>query len=72
METTIGLYKTELIRTRHRASRPEIETATSTWVTWFNERRLHSTLDYQGPNNYEKRYHQDQSLPRLKFRLVGV
>jgi len=64
METTIGLYKTELIRTRRWASRQEIETATSAWVTWFNERRLHSTLDYQSPNSYETRYHQQQSLPR--------
>lgn len=64
METTIGLYKTELIRTRRWASRQEIETATSAWVQWFNERRLHSALDYQSPNNYEKRYHQEQTLPR--------
>lgn len=33
METTIGLYKTELIRTRRWTSRQEIETATSAWVT---------------------------------------
>lgn len=64
METTIGLYKTELIRTRRWASRQEIETATSAWVTWFNERRLHSALDYQSPNSYEKRYHQQQAQPR--------
>jgi transposase InsO family protein len=64
MENTIGLYKTELIRTRRWASRQEVETATSAWVTWFNERRLHSTLDYQSPNDYENRYHQQQALPR--------
>lgn len=62
METTIGLYKTELINTRRWTSRQEIETATSAWVTWFNDRRLHSALDYQSPANYENRYHQQQSL----------
>lgn len=64
METTIGLHKTELIRTRRWASRQQIETATSAWVTWFNERRLPSTLDYQNPTSYEKRYHQQQAQPR--------
>lgn len=64
METTIGLYKTELIRTRRWASRQGIETATSAWVKWFNERRLHSTLGYQSPNSYERHYHQQHSLPK--------
>lgn len=64
METIIGLYKTELIRTGRWDSRQEVETVTSAWVTWFNERRLHSTLDYRSPNDYENHYHQQQTLPR--------
>jgi len=64
METTIGLYKTELIRSRRWASRQEIETATAAWVTWFNEKRLHSSIGYQSPTSYEHSYHRNQSPPR--------
>lgn len=46
-ETTIGLYKTELIRSRSWTSRQEVETATAAWVKWFNKNRLHSALGYQ-------------------------
>ena len=37
------LYKTELIRRRKRwHSLEELELATAEWVSWWNERRLHS------------------------------
>lgn len=64
METTTGLYKTELTNTKRWASRQEIETATAARVTWFYRTRLHSALGYQSPTNYENRYYRDQSLPR--------
>lgn len=66
MESTIGLYKTELINVRRRSwrSRQEIETATTAWVAWFNQRRLHSALDYQSPNQYEAAYHHNRDLPK--------
>src|SRR5690625_4900248 len=46
MESTIGLYKTEVINRRSWKSRQEIETATAAWVAWFNQQRLHSELGY--------------------------
>lgn len=64
METTIGLYKTELINAKRWSSRQEVETATAAWVTWFNEKRLHSALDYQSPTSYEQSYHRTLDLPR--------
>jgi len=66
MESTIGLYKTELIHASGRTwtSRQEVETATTAWVRWFNERRLHSALDYHSPAQYEAAYTQDLDLPR--------
>jgi len=66
IESTIGLYKAELIRPGGRAwtSRQEIETATTAWVPWFNERRLHSKLDYLSPVKYEAAYNQNLDLPR--------
>ena len=66
MESTIGLYKTELIHARQTSwtSRQEVETATTRWVTWFNQRRLHSALDYLSPLDVEGAYTHKQSLPR--------
>lgn len=64
MESTIGLYKSELIRSSRRAwaSRQEIETATTAWVSWFNKHRLHSKLDYLSPVQFEAAYNQNLGL----------
>jgi putative transposase len=66
MESTIGLYKAELIHCAQRTwtSRQEIETATTAWVAWFNKQRLHSSLDYQSPEHYEMQYHQNHGQLR--------
>ena len=66
MESTIGLYKTELIYVGRRAwtSRQEVETATTAWVTWFNRQRLHSAIEYLSPIQFEAAYNQKQDLPR--------
>ena len=66
MESTIGLYKTELIHVGRKSwiSRQEVETATTAWVRWFNERRLHSALDYQSPAQFEAAYTRNLALPR--------
>lgn len=63
MESTIGLYKTELIHADGRvwASRQEVETATAAWVAWFNNQRLHSQLDYQTPIEFEEEYYRNQA-----------
>ena len=66
MESTIGLYKTELIHAGRRAwtSRQEVETATTAWVSWFNQQRLHSALNYLSPTHFEELYNQNQDLLR--------
>jgi transposase InsO family protein len=58
METINGLYKTECIRTTvfHSGpykALPDVEYATAGWVDWYNNRRLHSTLGYVPPAEYE-------------------
>ena len=58
MECVIGLYKTECIRTTVFHAAPyrtivDVEFATSGWVDWYNNRRLHSTLGYVAPAEYE-------------------
>jgi putative transposase len=53
-ESTIGLYKTELIRRRGPwRGLDEVELATLEWVDWYNHRRLHGALDHVPPVEYE-------------------
>jgi putative transposase len=52
-ESTIGLYKTELI---HRRGLDDLELATLEWVDWYNHRRLHGALDHLPPVEYEAAY----------------
>jgi putative transposase len=54
-ESTIGLYKTELIR--HRGpwkTIDQVEFATLEWVDWYNHRRLHGACDRLPPVEYEQ------------------
>ena len=56
-ETTIGLYKTELIRRRGPwRGLDDLELATLEWVDWYNHRRLHGALDHLPPVEYEAAY----------------
>lgn len=68
MESTIGLYKTELIDTdptRTWTSRQAVETATAEWVHWFNHQRLHSSIGYQSPIEYEHHFHLNRTREPL-------
>jgi putative transposase len=59
-ETTIGLYKTELIRRRGPwRGLDDVELATLEWVDWYNHRRLHSACDNVPPAEYEAAYTPD-------------
>jgi putative transposase len=58
MESIIGLFKTECIKTTVFHNQPfktiaDIEYATAGWVDWYNHRRLHSTLGYNTPAEAE-------------------
>ncbi len=67
MESTIGLYKTELIDLHRRTwSGPaEVETETASWVHWFNTDRLHSSINYNPPITYERQY-REASAPTVE------
>nr|NIL81050.1 IS3 family transposase ISRru1 [Rhodococcus kroppenstedtii] len=62
MESTIGLYKSELID-RHKSwsERSEVERETASWVHWVNTTRLHSSIGYTSPIDYENRYRQSRT-----------
>jgi transposase InsO family protein len=66
MESTIGLYKTELVHRRATGwdGREELELATARWVAWFNRDRLHEMLGYFTPIEIEEAYVHQQGLPR--------
>lgn len=62
MECVIGLYKTECIRTTVFQPGPyrtisDVEYATAGWVDWYNQRRLHSSLGYLTPAEYEQAHY---------------
>ena len=60
---TIGLYRTELIdRQRSWAGRTEVERETAAWVHWFNTERLHSSIGYRPPVEFEE-LHRDTTTP---------
>jgi transposase InsO family protein len=60
MESTIGLYKTELI-VPHSAGMNwnglrEVERETAEWVWWYNHEGIHSSIDYMTPIEREVVY----------------
>jgi putative transposase len=59
MESVIGLFKTECIRTTVFHAGPyrglaDVEWATAGWVDRYNNRRLHSSLNYLTPEEFEQ------------------
>ena len=52
-----GLSAKKLAGQVLEAAIEDIEFATMGWVDWFNNRRLHSTLDYMPPAEYETNYY---------------
>ena len=68
METIIGLFKTECIRTMIFRKGPyktlaDVEYATAGWVDWYNHRRLHGSLGMLPPAEHEHA-HYDALTPQ--------
>jgi putative transposase len=56
-ESLNGTYKAELIEKKGPwKGLLHVEVATMEWVGWYNDRRLHSSLGYLPPAEYEDRY----------------
>jgi putative transposase len=58
MESTIGLYKTELIKPRRPwRTLAQVELATAEWIDWHNHSRLHSSIGHLPPAEYESMFY---------------
>ncbi len=64
-ESLINLYKRECIR-RDGPFRTvdELELATCSWVDWFNTKRLHSSLGYVPPLEFETEHYRSIAVPQ--------
>lgn len=59
MESTIGLYKSELVdhdRRRSWSGPAELERETASWVHWYNTSRIHTSINKTSPTEYEDHY----------------
>ncbi|MEU6510914.1 integrase core domain-containing protein [Streptomyces sp. NPDC046942] len=60
-EALNGTCKAELIEMQgHWKDVDQVERAIFQWVTWYNEERLHSALDYVPPAEYERDWWRQQ------------
>jgi hypothetical protein len=62
-ESWVDSLKTELIADRVWRTRAQLEFAIVEYIGWFNHVRLHSSLGYLPPAEYEQRYLEQLQLP---------
>jgi len=66
MESTIRLYKTELIKRRGPwRTLADVELGTAEWIDWYNNRRLHGEIGHVPPVEYETEFYLSQ--PNLQL-----
>jgi putative transposase len=70
MESTIGLYKTEVIKPqRPWRTLSHVELATAEWVDWYNHRRLHGEIGHIPPVEYEANYYRSTTKPQVTVNI---
>jgi putative transposase len=71
MESTIGLYKTEVIKPRRPwRSLAQVELATAEWIDWYNHHRLHSAIGYTPPAEYESMFYAHTAPDQQKLVTI--
>ncbi|MEF9908540.1 IS3 family transposase [Streptomyces sp. P9-A2] len=66
MESTIGLFKTELVKPgRPWTTLSQVELATAEWVDWYCHRRLHGEIGHVPPVEYEAAYYLTAAKPQV-------
>ena len=66
-ESFVDSFKTELIADRTWPTRSQLELAVVEYVSWFNNHRLHETLDDRPPREIEELY-AAKNTPTLTIR----
>lgn len=72
-ESVVGLYKTECVKIDGPfRTADELELATLSWMHWFNENRLHSSIGYLTPIQKENEYYRENNprQPTLPGQLT--
>jgi transposase InsO family protein len=60
-ESLWSSLKRELADETHFANKEEARLALFEWMTWYNNERLHSSLDYMSPREFEEFWHNQQA-----------
>ena len=67
MESTIGLYKTELIKRRGPwRTLTDVELGTAEWIDWYDNRRPHGEIGHVPPVEYETDFYLTNANARLE------
>ncbi|MFJ5220906.1 IS3 family transposase [Streptomyces sp. NPDC088354] len=70
MESTIGLYKTELIKPqRPWRTLSQVELATAEWIDWYNHSRLHGEIGHIPPVEYEANHYLNTTKPQVTHNV---
>ncbi|MGI5254434.1 IS3 family transposase [Actinacidiphila glaucinigra] len=70
MESTIGLFKTELIKPRRPwKTLSDVELATAEYVDWYNHRRLHGEIGHVPPVEYENNHYLATAKPQVTTNI---
>jgi putative transposase len=71
-EAFFASLKKELIRRRSWPTRRDAQSAVFAWIeAWYNRRRLHSTLGYLSPEQYENRSLREPGASLAASRLAS-
>ena len=60
-ESLWASLKRELVDDSHFTTKEEARLAIFEWIIWYNTERLHSSLDYMSPREYEESWRNQQS-----------
>jgi putative transposase len=60
-ESLWSSLKRELVDDAHFVTRHEARLAVFEWISWYNNERLHSSLDYMSPREFEEFWRSQQA-----------
>ncbi|MFI7357134.1 integrase core domain-containing protein [Streptomyces avidinii] len=73
MESTIGLYTTELIKPqRSWKTLAQVELATAEWIDWYCHRRLHGETGHILPVEYEANHYRVATKPQVTATIRSL